>query len=139
MNLDHFSTKDNAETGVWKELVLYGKKTGVEIRVRGDDSDAVQKFNRERMRKLRVSARQPDTFDEETVDAVLDSGDDGALVRIAGIRSKKAGDPVVLLGKTIGDDEASLRFLIGKIPAVKDFVLKAGGDRTNFLLKPSGD
>jgi hypothetical protein len=137
MNLDQFSTKDSADSGVWTELVLYNKKTGVEICILGNDSDAVQKFNREQMKKIRLSTRQTGTLDDETADAVLDSGDDGVLVRIAGIRGKKADDPVVLLGKTIGNDEASMRFLIEKIPAIKDFVLKYSGERANFLLKPS--
>jgi hypothetical protein len=133
MVIDQFSTKDNAESGVWTDLVLYGKKTGLEIRILGNDSDAVQKFNREQMKKLRISAKQTETLDDEAVDAVLDSGDDGVLVRIAGIRSKKPDDPIVLQGKTIGNDEASLRFLIEKIPAVKEFVLKYSGERANFL------
>jgi hypothetical protein len=136
MNLDQFSTKDSADSGVWTELVLYNKKTGVEICILGNDSDAVQKFNREQMKKIRISTGKTE-LDEDAVEAVLDSGDDGVLVRIAGIRSKKPDDPVVLLGKTIGNDEASMRFLIEKIPAIKDFVLKYSGERTNFLLKPS--
>jgi hypothetical protein len=132
MNIDQFSTKDNADSGVWTELVLYGKETGVEICIRGNDSDAVQKFNREQMKKIRLSAEKTE-LDDESVDTVLDLGDDGVLVRIAGIRSKKPDDPIILLGKTIGNDEKSLRFFIGKIPAVKDFVLKYSGKRANFL------
>jgi hypothetical protein len=138
MELDQFSTKDKADSGVWTELVLYGKKTGIEICVLGNDSDAVQKFNREQMKKIRISAGNTE-LDEAAVDTMLDSSDDGVLIRIAGIRSKKADDPIVLLGKTIGGDEASLRFLIEKIPAVKDFVLKVSGTRTNFLLKRKKD
>jgi hypothetical protein len=132
MILDTFSTKDNADSGVWKDLVLYGKKTGVEICILGNDSDVVQKFNREQVKKIRISAGKTE-LDDEAVDSVLDSSDDGVLVRITGIRSKKPDDPLVLLGKTIGNDETSLRFLIEKIPAVKDFVLKVSNERTNFL------
>jgi hypothetical protein len=133
MNLDFLATKDNADSGVWTELVLYNKKTGVEICVLGNDSDAVQKFNREQVKKIRISTGRADTLDDDAIDTVLDSGDDGIVVRIAGIRSKKPDDPIVLLGKTIGHDEASLRFLVEKIPAVKDFVLKYSGERANFL------
>jgi hypothetical protein len=137
MELDQFSTKDRADSGVWTDLVLYGKKTGIEICILGGDSDVVQKFNREQMKKIRISAGNTE-LDEAAVDTMLDSSDDGVLIRIAGIRSKKTDDPIVLLGKTIGGDEASLRFLIEKIPAIKDFVLKISGDRTNFLSgKPS--
>jgi hypothetical protein len=128
MNLDEFSTKDNANSGVWTELSLYGKNTGVEICIRGNDSDVVQKFNREEIKKIRVSAEKTE-LDDEAID-------DGVLVRIAGIRSKNPDDPIVLLDKTIGNDEKSLRFLIEKIPAVKEFVLRIAGDRKNFLSKP---
>jgi hypothetical protein len=133
VQIDQFSTKDNADSGVWTDLVLYNKKTGIEICVLGNDSDAVQKFNREQMKKIRISAGKTEALDDEDIDSVFGSGDDSILVRIAGIRSKKPDDPIILLGKTIGKDEASLRFLIEKIPAVKDFVLKYSGERTNFL------
>jgi hypothetical protein len=132
MNLDLLATKDNADTGVWTELVLYGEKTGVEICVRGNDSDAVQKYNREQMKKIRKSSGKT-ALDDEAIDTVLEIGDSGVLVRIAGIRSKEPDDPIVLMGRTIGDDEASLRFLIEKIPAIKDFVVKFAGDQTHFL------
>jgi hypothetical protein len=136
MDISQYSTKDNADSGVWADLILYGKKTGIEICIRGNDSDAVQKFNREQLKKIRISAGKTE-LDDESVDSMLDSSDDGILVRIAGIRSRKPDDPIVLLGKTIGGDEASLRFLIEKIPAVKEFVLKVSNERTNFLLRPS--
>jgi hypothetical protein len=73
---------------------------------------------------------------------VFELSDEAALVRIAGIRGlhfdKKrkeivGHEPVILEGKDLTNDKESYRLLIEKIPAIKDFVLKTSGDRTNFL------
>jgi hypothetical protein len=134
MDLSSLSTQDNAEAGVWKELSLpYAKKTGVELKILGADSDAVQKYNREQLKKIRLVAKDSDKIDDDALDAVVDTADEGVLVRIGGIRSKAPDDPVVLFDRTLGCDKESYQFLIGKIPAVKDFVLKVSGDRSNFL------
>jgi hypothetical protein len=135
MDLSSLSTQDNAEAGVWKELSLpYAKKTGVEIKILGADSDAVQKYNREQLKKIRLTARDGDKIDDEALDAIVDSSDEGVLVRIGGIRSKAPDDPVIILfDRTLGNNKESYQFLIEKIPAAKDFILKISGDRTNFL------
>jgi hypothetical protein len=105
----------------------------------------VQKYIRTQMKKLRHKAGEE--LDDETVDAVLESNSDVILVRLAGIRGLQFDEkrkeivgyePVVLEGKELKDDKESYRFLVEKIPAIKDFVLKISGERTNFLSGPSG-
>jgi hypothetical protein len=141
MDITNLVTQDNAETGVWARVELYGHKQDFELNIRGGDSDAVQKYTRERMKKMRLNAGKT-TLDEEAIDDVFELSDNGVLVRIAGIRGLQFDkkhkeitgyEPVVLEGRELKDDKASYQFLIEKIPAVKDFVLKISGDRTNFL------
>jgi hypothetical protein len=141
MELDNLVTQDNADAGVWTRAELYGQKQGFELNIRGNDSDAVQKFNREQVKKMRRNAgKEPD---DEAVDALLDTSDEAVLVRIAGIRGLQFDkehkaitghdDPVTLEGTELQNDQKSYRLLVAKIPAVKDFVLKISGDRANFL------
>jgi hypothetical protein len=141
MDITNLATQDNAETGVWARAELYGRKLDFELNILGIDSDAVQKFNRAQMKKLRLNTGKPE-LDDEALDAVLESGGEGVLIRIAGIRGLQFGkkhkeitgyEPVTLEGKELKNDRESYRLLIEKIPAVKDFVLKISGDRTNFL------
>jgi hypothetical protein len=140
MELDSLVTKDNAEAGVWTQVELYGKPTDFQLKILGNDSDAVQKFNREQVKKMRRNAgKEPD---DESVDALLDTSDEAVLVRIAGIRGLTfdkthkeitGHESVTLEGADLQDNEASYRLLVKKIPAVKDFVLKIAGERANFL------
>jgi hypothetical protein len=146
MNLDisDLVTQNNAESGVWTRVELYGKKQDFELNILGNDSDAVQKFNREQVKKMRRNAgKEPD---DEAVDALLDVSDEGVLVRIAGIRGLTfdgkhkeitGHESVTLEGTELENDRKSYQLLIGKIPAIRDFVLKISGDRVNFLGGPS--
>jgi hypothetical protein len=147
MNIDSLATRENAETGVWTRVELYGRKQDFELCILGGDSDAVQKHARARMKKLRLNAGKT-TLDDEALDDALELSDEGVLVRIAGIRGLQFDkkhkeitgyEPVMLEGRELKNDRESYRLLIEKIPAVKDFVLKISGDRTNFLSgKPDG-
>lgn len=132
MELDQFVTQDNAENGIWREVVLYGKVCGFELCILGSDSDAVQKFNRKQMKELRRSSGKQE-LDDEAVDVVLSLGTEDAVVRIVGIRGKTKGETITLAGKTIGNDRESYLFLINKIPQIKNFVMEVSGNRTNFL------
>ncbi|MDR1250144.1 MAG: hypothetical protein LBK63_12695 [Treponema sp.] len=144
MELDNLVTQNNAEAGVWTQVELYGKKQDFELNILGNDSDAVQKFNREQVKKMRRNAgKEPD---DETMDALLETSDEAVLVRIAGIRGLTfdkehkeitGQESVTLEGTALQNDQKSYRLLVKKIPAVKDFVLKISGDRANFLGGPS--
>jgi hypothetical protein len=140
MDLTEYATQENAEAGIWSRVELYGKKADFELRILGIDSDAVQKFNRAQMKKIRLNTGKAE-LDDETLDSVLESNDKGVIIRIAGIRGLQFDkkhkeilgyEPVTLEGKELKDDKQSYQFLIEKIPAVKDFVLKVSGDRVNF-------
>ena len=157
MELDNLVTQDTADEGVWTPVTLYGKPADFDLKILGDDSDAVQRYNRKAAKKLKgvmAKAYKSDEteFDDETVEDLADSGDEGVLVRIAGIRGWKVErrligtkeisrepEPVTLNGEELKCDEKSYRLLISKIPAVKEFVLKVSRDRTNFLSKPGGN
>ena len=155
MELDQLVTQDNADTGVWFPVELYGKPADFDLLILGDDSDAVQQHGRKTMKKLKgvmaKSAKSSEVeLDDETVDELADSGDEAVLVRIAGIRGwnverknskviSRQPEPVTLNGEELKNDTASYRKLISKIPALKEFVLKVSGDRTNFLSKRSGN
>jgi hypothetical protein len=147
MDITNLVTQDNAEAGVWTRVELYGKKQDFELNILGNDSDAVQKHIRAEMKRVRLNAGK-EKLDDEIIDNAFDSGNEGILVRIAGIRGLQFDkkhkeivgyETVILEGRELKDDKESYRFLIEKIPAIKDFVLKVSGDRTAFLSKPSGD
>jgi PAS domain-containing protein len=141
MDITGLVTQKNAEAGIWARVELYGRKQDFELCILGNDSDAVQKFNRVQMKKIRLNAKELE-LNDEAVDTVLDSSDDGVLVRVAGIRGLQFDkkhkeflgyEPVILEGEELKDDKESYQILIEKIPAIKDFVLKFSGNRANFL------
>lgn len=155
MDLAQFATKDNADTGVWTPVVLYGKPADFDLLILGDDSDAVQQYNRKAAKKLkgvmsRAAKSEAAEFDDDTVDELVESNDEAVIIRIAGIRGwnierkgakeiNRQPEPVTLDGAELKNDAASYRLLLAKIPAVKEFVLKVARDRTNFLSRPSGN
>jgi hypothetical protein len=144
LDLSGFKTKDNANSGVWTEIILAGKRAGLELKIRGADSDEVIKYNREISKKATerlygaIAKKRNDDDDEEEDD------DLGVIIRIGGIRgfriegkgkneSKIPVPSVILDGQELKDDEKSYRFLLDKIPEVKGHVLAFSNDRTNFL------
>ena len=155
MELDNLVTQEKANSGEWFPAVLYGRPADFDLRILGDDSDTVQQYNRQAMKKLKgvmsKSSKSGEVdLDDEAIDEIADSGDDAVVARIAGIRGWKAErrgskimsrepEPVTLNGVELKNDAESYRLLIQKIPAVKDFVLKIARDRTNFLSNPSGN
>jgi len=163
MNLDNLVTQDKAEAGEWFPVELYREPCDFDLLILGDDSDTVTRFNREAMKKLKGAVTKDrkgnvSEFDDETIDAMFDSNEEAVLVRIAAIRgwkterdkkgkviSREPVQEIVLSDKATGkdrvitDDKESLRFLITKIPALKEFVLGKARDRTNFLSGPSGN
>lgn len=139
IDLASFATQEKADEGVWFPVRLYGKQVPLAILVYGDDSDVVAQYNREKIRKMKVGKNGAAELDSETIDELLDSADDNVVIRIGGIsaydlkKKENTDEPVVLFGKTLGNDKKSYRLLIEKIPAIKQFVLEKSGERTNFL------
>ena len=138
-DLSAFATQEKAEEGVWFPVKLYGKKLPLAICLYGDDSDVVLRYNRDRLRKMKVGKNGSTELDSETLEELLDTADDNVIVRIAGIsaydlkKNENIDEPLVLFEKTLGNDAKSYRFLIEKIPALKQFILEKSGERTNFL------
>jgi hypothetical protein len=150
VNITHLVTQDNAESGVWAQVEIRGQKLDFELKILGDDSNAVQKLMRTRVKKMRHNSEKE--LNDETIDFALGFGSDGIVVRMAGIRGLQFDEehkeileyvPVLIeyedkktkekKEKELKDDEESYLFLIEKIPDIKDFVLKFSKDRTNFL------
>ena len=140
IDLSEFVTQDNAEKGVWFDLVIGGRTTGVEINVLGKDSERVAIYAKKaekRMTKMFQSALtgKKNTFDaddEEEARRDIDDRIDSAVVRTNGIR-KKGGGIVVVNGQEIGQDEESYRYFYRLIRDAVDFVIDKSADRSNFL------
>ena len=139
-DLSAFATKDNADEGVVIPVKIDGQKIPLALKIYGSDSDVVKDYERSILRKIKMGKDGKTDIDEEDYEELLDSQDDGVLIRIGGLWSydwnKKAvdeSDPVILDGKTLGCDKKSYKLLIEKLPALKDWVMEKSKDRANFL------
>ena len=139
-DISAYATKDNADEGVVLPVQIDGIKIPIALKIYGSDSDVVKNYDRKLLRKVRLGKDGSAEVKEEVFEELLDSQDDGVLVRIGGLWSydwnkKKVveGDPVILDGKTLGCDKKSYALLIEKFPAIKEWVTKKSNDRTNFL------
>lgn len=138
-DLTSFATQEKADEGVWFPVKLYGQKIPLALLIYGDDSDVVAKYTRDRLRKMKIGRDGNAKLGEDEIDELLDSADDNVVIRIGGISSydwkkgARTDEPVTLEGRTLGNDTKSYRFLVEKIPAVKQFVTEKSGERTNFL------
>jgi len=155
MDLNNLVTQENSDNGLWFPVELYGKPADFDLLILGDDSDKIQQYSRQKMKKLKNLAAEEkknkgNEFSDEIIDGMLESGDEDVIVRIAGIRGwkvirngKKAIDrlaePVTLNGVELKNDKESFKLLVSKIPALKEFVLSKARDRTNFLSEQSGN
>lgn len=140
MDLSGFATKDTADEGVVLPVRIGGTKIPMAVKVYGSDSDAVREYERERIRRLRLGRRGKQDLTDDDIEELLDSQDEGVVVRIGGVWSydwKKGcvveDDPVELFGRRIGCDRQSYEFLVEKMPALKDWVMECSNDRGNFL------
>lgn len=125
-------SQKNSNEGVWTQAVVYGEKQPFDILIYGDDSDVVQKFNRNKLRKLNIGANSKKGLSDETLDELLESEEENVVIRIGGLRSRDK-EPLTLDGKELTNDKASYRTLIKAIPDLKHFILEFSNERTNFL------
>lgn len=123
-------SKEKSNDGVWVQAVIYGDKQPFEIMIYGDDSDVVQKFNREKLRKLNIGSGKK--LSNDALNDLLNSEDENVLAHIGGLRSLD-NEPLVMNGEELTCDRGSYRKLIKEIPDVKEFILEFAKDRTNFL------
>lgn len=137
MNIGNLVTQDNANEGVWFQAVLYGRKQPFDIKVIGADSDTVQQYQKEQLRRVKASmkgGKAIDDIDDDEFEELLDSSDENIINRINGLRTHgKPEEPLTLGDVTLGNDRESYALLIEKIPAIKEFVLKKSNERLNFL------
>ena len=138
-DLSVFATQEKSDEGVWFPVKLYGQKIPIALLIYGDDSDVVQKYNRDRLRKMKINSNGNTEMNEEMIEELLDSADDAVVVRIGGISSydwkkgENINEPIELNGKTIQSDKRSIKYLIEQIPAIKQFVNEKSNERQNFL------
>lgn len=141
MDISALATKGNADNGVWITVELYGEEQDFQLKILGDDSDAVSDYLRERVKK---TANRPEKkkFTDEDVDTVINMDRENTLIRLAGIRGIKRDDkgkivsydePVIWKDREIKSTAKDYAFIIDNIPALKDFVARIARDRTNFL------
>ncbi len=134
-----FATKENADSGVWFPVRIGGVKYPLALRLYGIDSDAVQQYERQRIRKMRISKKGTAEIDDDTIDEILDSYNDMYIVRIGGISSydwkneRLSDEPVTWGTETLGNDRKSYSLLVENIPALRDFIREKSDERSNFL------
>ena len=139
-DLSGFATKDNADEGVVIPVKIDGTKFPIALKIFGSDSDVVKDYERKQLRKIKLGKNGKTDIDEEVFEELLDSQDEGVLIRIGGLWSydwkKEAvdeSDPVKLGVTVLGCDKKSYKLLIEKLPAIKDWVMEKSNDRANFL------
>lgn len=134
MDLTKLVTQDNADSGVWFQLEVYGDKQDVDLLIYGNDSDIVKKFERKRIKDIMKNKRGNRNLDDEAIEETLNTEVEAALVRLGDIRTHSKNDEPVTIGdKVITSNKDDLRYLIEKIPEIKEFVTAKSNERTNFL------
>lgn len=138
-DLSCFATKKNADEGKWFPVKIKGVKFPIALLIYGSDSDVVQDYERQRIRKISLGKLKNNDIDEETFDELLEAKEEGVLIRVGGISSydwkKKVNidEPVILYDTEIKSDKKSIQFLCESIPDIKDFITETSNTRTNFL------
>ena len=138
-DLSCFATKDNADEGVVLPVQIEGIKLPLALKIYGADSDAVIDFERAKIRKLGIGRKGKQNLTEDDVEELLENQDESVFVRIGGIyaydwkKKTVVEEDIILFDKKLGCDKQSYRYLIEKIPALKDWILSRSNERENFL------
>lgn len=139
MDLSSYATKKNADEGKWFPVKVDGVKVPLALLIYGSDSDTVQNYEKQRVRKIGLMATKKNDVDEDTVEELLESQDEGLVIRVGAVstydwsKGENTNEPVELDGKTIGNDKKSIAFLLEHFPALKDFISEKSNKRINFL------
>ncbi len=138
-DLSCFTTKDRAEEGVIVPVKIDGVKFPVALKVYGSDSDVVREYENSKIRKIRFGKDGKDGLDEDDIVEILED-EEGVLCRIGGIyaydwRKKKVveGEDTIIDGVVLKNDRKSYEFLIDKMPAIKDWIVRTSNERSNFF------
>ena len=139
-DLSAFATKDKADEGVILPVKIKGTKVPLAIKVYGSDSDVVIEHDKQKLRKLGIGRKGKTELNEDDLEELFDKQDEDYVIRIGGIYSydwKKGkvveNDPVELFGKVLTNDAESYRFLLEKMPSLKEWIKEQSDDRDNFL------
>lgn len=143
-DLSELFTKDNADKGVWVQFVSLGKKWNMDVKILGSDADEVQLYNRQKVKEMQkhinIAGGRSVDLDDDAMDSILENKNEEALVRFIGIRKhddKSAlslKDQKVPIEKNAENEQIYANILFG-MPALKDFIMRESGERTNFLSK----
>ena len=138
-DLSCFNTKDNADEGVIIPVKIDGQKLPLALKIYGSDSDVVQEYEKQKIRKLGLGKKGKNEISEDDIDELLEHQDDAVIIRICGIydydwkKKTVTNEDTVIDGKVLKNDKESYALLIDKIPALKDWVMKESNERGNFL------
>ena len=138
-DLSCFNTKDNADEGVIIPVKIDGQKLPLALKIYGSDSDVVQEYEKQKIRKLGLGKKGKNEISEDDIDELLEHQDDAVIIRIGGIydydwkKKTVTNEDTVIDGKVLKNDKESYALLIDKIPALKDWVMKESNERGNFL------
>ncbi len=137
-DLSAFDTKTNSEEGMIVPVKINGVKYPMAIQIFGSDSDLVKEFERSRIRKLGLG-KKSNELDDEAIEELLDTQDDGVLVRMGDMYSydwdkmETTDEPLTFGSTVLKNDRKSKMLVIDKIPDIKDFVTEWSNKRSNFL------
>lgn len=136
MDISNLATQELSEDGKWFRVELYGEKQNLWVKLIGGDSDKVQKFQRKQFKKLNANAGKDKKIDDDTLDELLDDVEN-AVLRIQsmayGEDKPDLKEPLELCGQVVSNDDASYRFVLEKIPALKKWIVDKSNERMNFL------
>lgn len=138
-DLSTFGTKVKSDEGVIFPVKLDGQKLPLALLIYGSDSDVVKNYERNRIRKIGIGKNGKTDIDQETLDELIDSQDEGIIIRIGGIytydwkKEDVTEEPVMWGDKELKNDRKSYSILITQIPALKDFIAEKSNERSNFL------
>lgn len=137
MDLSNFATKEKSEEGVIVPVKIKGTKLPIAIQIFGSDSDVVKAFERNRIRKLGLGKKKD--LDDDTIEELLETQDEGVLVRMGEMYSYDwekmdiTDEPLTFGEIVLKNDRKSKLLVIENIPDIKDFVTEYSNERANFL------
>lgn len=138
-DLSCFATKKNADEGKWFPVKIKGVKFPISLLIYGSDSDIVQDYEKQRLRKIGIGGIANKQIDEEALEELIESKDEGLIIRVGGISSydwkkkENINEPITIGDREIRGDKGSIAFLIENIPDIKDFISEKSNTRSNFL------
>jgi len=142
-DISELFTTENANTGIWKQPIVFARKYKFEVLIFGNDSDRVQELSKKKLKEMRKHIQissQGNIEEDDEADAIFDDdGIDDVLARFGGIRKLdgsclKIGDKEIPTSNN-EESEKYYRALLKGMPELKDWIKKESNIRSNFLSK----